>query len=829
MKTRRKKERSWFKFGFVHGQSLVTDKYYGTPLGPLSPGAATGQLYASDENTIFIKGFSFDGTRNPYSYFQAGFTPVPDGTGFTIADDQGTYVLFNSIQCCSIHHSLFHSFNMLANYSNKDLILKLPAGRSIREIRWFSVWSRNNHLSMGHVTIPVNVDLPRPLELPGLTTLAHGVRSDPITIVDAQTILIPNFWYDGLGPAAYWWATRGQRQSPQGLRLKDEKGSVRPLRAYHGETVMLMLPDTKTVYDFDWLGIWCEEFQLDFGHVHIPQHIRVPPSPAMLGLKPEAKLNCEVFDDLRGFEMRWIFDGDDIVIQLVGRMLPNEYMAIGWARDDTRSSMIGADALVAWIDAAGKGHAKDYYISAKEPCVGQHGVCPDLNHPGATDSITLLHAAVINGFRMITVKRPQLGVDERFDQHVYSDGQQAIVWAYGPLNSRNQLSYHTNHQYGNRYVDFARSPQWNCPSPDQALMQQRKWQQLIASASNSSQTTNSTRDTRMINDSFTTSSPEQQQSPPQKPWTMLASSSSRVKVALPSDHDHRKAKAFIKRLPSSSSISKFNVIYSVPASPMAVSNFELERTNSNPMVSSPGTFMLQNVDNLFDPYIGSNSHHRMNSVLPPGVANPYNSNFHQSATNLNHPNHLVMKKFGVRFLDGNGRRKMIASQYRPPNLKSSTRSGFMPITSGAQNKYNRRLSWPSLTMKSRPRNKFNNHSSPDVGHFGTVDILRIRPVDSTTTPMPVPMMTTITPLNYSIIAPNDNKSINFPLQYPDGLFSNHEHVDDLDSDSKPLQLQSSASSPVPKFLHSQPHNATIDQMILFDVMRMIARDSQQRQ
>ena len=79
-----------------NGGQLVTDKYYGTPLGPLSPGAATGHVYASDENTIFIKGFNFDGTRNPYSYFQAGSTLLPDGTGFTVADDKGTYVMIDN-------------------------------------------------------------------------------------------------------------------------------------------------------------------------------------------------------------------------------------------------------------------------------------------------------------------------------------------------------------------------------------------------------------------------------------------------------------------------------------------------------------------------------------------------------------------------------------------------------------------------------------------------------------------------------------------------------------------------------------------------------------
>jgi len=76
-------------------------------------------------------------------------------------------------------------------------------------------------------------------------------------------------------------------QSKIGLRLKDENGNPSPLRRYSGETVVISLPDDKTIYDFDWLGVWCEEFNVDFGSVRIPQHVRVPPSPKMLGIKPE--------------------------------------------------------------------------------------------------------------------------------------------------------------------------------------------------------------------------------------------------------------------------------------------------------------------------------------------------------------------------------------------------------------------------------------------------------------------------------------------------------------------------------------------------------------
>ncbi|KPM09787.1 Skeletor, isoforms D/E-like protein 2 [Sarcoptes scabiei] len=451
---------------------LVTDHYYGTPLGSLiSNGPASGYVYAPDERTIFLKNFTFKGSHFVPSYFVAGTTLLPDATGFLISDEKGRP-------------------NNLGDYEGEDITLRISGNQTLRNIRWFAIWNRNEHRSMGYVSIPYNLDLPRPLEINPLTGFAHNIRSGPITIVDAQTILVPDFWYDGLGPAAYWWMTRGPRQSPQGLRLKDEKGSVRPLRAFRGETVLLSLPDTKSIYDFDWLG-----FQVDFGHVSIPQHIRVPPSSAMLGLKPESKLNCEILDETRNLEIRWILDNDDIVIQLVGEIAFNEYMAIGWSKDDTRSSMIGSDAVVTWIDEKGEGHAQDYFLGSKGICSGRNGSCPDSYFPGATENVILLHNAVVNRNKMITFKRPQLGVDNQYDQHIYSDGPQAIIWAYGPLNERNEILYHSNHQFGDRYLNFARSPVWNCPSPDKSLMNKRRWRHILNSTS-SSETNESSSESR---------------------------------------------------------------------------------------------------------------------------------------------------------------------------------------------------------------------------------------------------------------------------------------------------------------------------------------------
>lgn len=116
---------------------------------------------------------------------------------------------------------------------------------------------------------------------------------------------------------------------------------------------------------------------------------------------------------------------------------------------------------------SGRGHAIDYHLESKQQCVGAYGSCPDVRlSTNSSDSVTLLHGAKVNGFTMITFKRPLVAVDDIYDQHVYSDGPQAIVWAIGSLNQRKEVSYHYNRvNRNNFFIDFTRKPKWNCPSP----------------------------------------------------------------------------------------------------------------------------------------------------------------------------------------------------------------------------------------------------------------------------------------------------------------------------------------------------------------------------
>jgi len=93
--------------------------------------------------------------------------------------------------------------NVLPRYRNQDITLSLPEGKSLQNLRWFSVWCDEFSVNFGDVKIPKGFDFPRPHKLGALSGI-HGVSSDQVVIVDAQTLLIPNFSYDGEAPGNFY-------------------------------------------------------------------------------------------------------------------------------------------------------------------------------------------------------------------------------------------------------------------------------------------------------------------------------------------------------------------------------------------------------------------------------------------------------------------------------------------------------------------------------------------------------------------------------------------------------------------------------------------------
>ncbi|XP_025075556.1 protein Skeletor, isoforms B/C isoform X4 [Pogonomyrmex barbatus] len=247
---------------------ICSGAYYGKLIGKLSEfhHGVSGEVYAVDARTLFIKDFTYDG-EGPAAFFYAGSSKGPGINGFRVRDEHGTT-------------------NVLKRYRKKDITLTLPDGKTLNNIKWFSVWCDEFSVNFGDVRIPRGFDYPKPQKLKALSGI-HGVSSDPVVVVDAQTLLIPNFSYDGEAPDAKFWVGAGPNPSPQGIRVPDENGKEQPLRRYNHKTIVLTLPGDLTVHQLGHFGVWCEAFTVDFGHVQIPHGLNVPPSLKMLGVSPQ--------------------------------------------------------------------------------------------------------------------------------------------------------------------------------------------------------------------------------------------------------------------------------------------------------------------------------------------------------------------------------------------------------------------------------------------------------------------------------------------------------------------------------------------------------------
>lgn len=78
----------------------------------------------------------------------------------------------------------------------------------------------------------------------------------------------------------------------------------------------------------------------------------------------------------------------------------------------------------------------------------------------------LLNAAMVNGYSIVTYQRPLRASDE-LDRPILTNKSQAVIWAIGPLNERQEVSFHSRYLKTDRFMEFSRPPAWNCPMPDQ--------------------------------------------------------------------------------------------------------------------------------------------------------------------------------------------------------------------------------------------------------------------------------------------------------------------------------------------------------------------------
>lgn len=75
---------------------------------------------------------------------------------------------------------------------------------------------------------------------------------------------------------------------------------------------------------------------------------------------------------------------------------------------------------------------------------------------------------MVNGYSIVTYQRPIKASDD-LDLSILRNESQAIVWAVGPLNERQEVSFHSHFNRADQFINFGRKPLWNCPRPEGQL------------------------------------------------------------------------------------------------------------------------------------------------------------------------------------------------------------------------------------------------------------------------------------------------------------------------------------------------------------------------
>merc|ERR1712080_371237 len=109
-----------------------------------------GTAYAVDDRTILIKDFTYDG-QGPDAFFLAGTKGRPSKSGEVVLPYPYEGKTFDYRD---------KDIPILGRFTgDKDIMLTLPPGKTVDQLKWISVWCRDFTVNFGHVTFPSNFSL----------------------------------------------------------------------------------------------------------------------------------------------------------------------------------------------------------------------------------------------------------------------------------------------------------------------------------------------------------------------------------------------------------------------------------------------------------------------------------------------------------------------------------------------------------------------------------------------------------------------------------------------------------------------------------------------
>lgn len=229
------------------------------------------------------------------------------------------------------------------------------------------------------------------------------------------------------------------------------------LRAYVNETITIVLPGDKTIFNINWLSIFEPDTETNFGSILLPDMLNVPPALSKVYPLSNSLPNCRQLH--QNYRVSWEVFGPQITLQLSAQIADNDYMAFGISGSQQRSQMMHSDLAVAYILDGVQGIVADYNITSLAPCVqvlGQNkGVCRD-QEVGGLDSFQLLTFQRENGISTITFRRTLISADDGDKEYVLTRPMY-MVWAIGRLDSSKEPAFHDLYPKRDVIINFSPS------------------------------------------------------------------------------------------------------------------------------------------------------------------------------------------------------------------------------------------------------------------------------------------------------------------------------------------------------------------------------------
>ena len=295
-----------------------------------------------------------------------------------------------------------------------------------------------------------------------LSTLAHDVSGN-VYAISCNELVIENFNYDGLGPQVFAYLGNDPASGPNAGSTGVDATVIHEGRTftqflpgiiYFDQTIRLILPDSYSINETNWLSIWCKSVTASFGEINFGEIRQLTQQIC------KRKVYCQNLRE--DYDMCWSVNDTaaDAEITLCSNNRPDNYfMGFGISTFPTVTIMFNSDPTLCWRDGDGTWTVQDFYISDYAQCgvsLGKvSGVCMDTRY-GGVDNLKMASGGEQDGVSWCTYSRPLQSPNPDHDNNITLTGPQAVVWAMGPVNQGVILQHPAGFRAdGNVLVDFA--------------------------------------------------------------------------------------------------------------------------------------------------------------------------------------------------------------------------------------------------------------------------------------------------------------------------------------------------------------------------------------